>query len=79
MQRGAQQMGRQAPRTPQPLAAADAVDVNMLNRLMLSLVMALAPAGIAFPTTAALQNSPTLSVFPSGSFNHRSPAVTRIY
>lgn len=63
----------------QPLAAAGAADVNMPNRIMLRLVMALAQAVIAFSRTAALQNSPTPLVFRSGSFNRRSPAVTRMY
>lgn len=74
----AQQMGRRAPRTPQPLAAADAADVNMLNRLMLRLVMASAPAVIAFPRRAALQNSPTPLAFRSGSFNHRIQSCSHL-
>lgn len=69
-------MGRRAPRTPQPLAAADAADVNLLSRLMLRLAMASAQAVIAFPRTAALQNFPTPLVFWNSSLNHRSLLLT---
>lgn len=74
----AQEMGRSAPRTPQPLAAADVVDMNMLNSLMLGLVTALAQAGVAFPRAETLQNCPTMLVFWISSFNHRSsPEYTK--
>lgn len=63
MQGDAQHMGRRALGTPQPLAAADVADVNLLNRLMLRLAMASAQAEIAFPRTAALKSSRTPLVF----------------
>lgn len=72
VQGDAQQMGGRAPRPPLLLAAADAADANMLNRLTLRLVMALAQAVIAFPRTAALQNSATPLAFWSSSFNRNS-------
>lgn len=61
-------MGRHTLRTTQPMAAADVVDVNLLNRLMLRLVMASAHAEIAFPRTAALKISPTPLAFWNSSF-----------
>lgn len=69
--------GQACTETPQPLAAADVADVNLLNRLMLtSLVMASAQEEIAFPRTAVRKNSPTPLAFWNGSLNHRSLLLT---
>lgn len=64
--------------TESPMAT-DVMEVEVLSRLMLTFIMALAQAGTAFPWPAALHNSPTLLVLRSCAFNHRSPVVTWMY